>query len=48
MVVGIFKKRILLPENILELEDYEMILMHEIVHIKNKDIECKFILLLIN
>ncbi len=48
MVVGIFKKRILLPENILELEDYEMILMHEIVHIKNKDIECKFILLLVN
>lgn len=48
MVVGIFKKRILLPENISETEDYEMILMHEIVHIKNKDIECKFILLLIN
>ena len=48
MVVGIFKKRILLPENILEIEDYELILMHEIVHIKNKDIECKFILLLIN
>lgn len=48
MVVGIFKKRILLPENISEIEDYEMILMHEIVHIKNRDIECKFILLLIN
>lgn len=48
MVVGIFKKRIMLPENILKIENYEMILMHEIVHIKNKDIECKFILLLIN
>lgn len=48
MVVGIFKKRILLPENILKFENYEMILMHEIIHIKNKDIECKFILLLIN
>ena len=48
MVVGIFKKKIVLPVNIVELENYEMILMHEIVHIKNKDIECKFILLLIN
>ena len=48
MVVGIFKKKIMLPENILKIENYEMILMHEIVHIKNKDIECKFILLLIN
>lgn len=48
MVVGIFKKRIILPQNILETQDYEMILMHEIVHIKNRDIECKFVLLLIN
>lgn len=48
MVVGIFKKRIILPQNILETQDYEMILMHEIIHIKNRDIECKFVLLLIN
>ena len=48
MVVGIFKKKIMLPENILKIENYEMILVHEIVHIKNKDIECKFVLLLIN
>ena len=48
MVIGIFKKRIILPLNIREVENYEMILMHEIVHIKSKDIECKFILLLIN
>ena len=48
MVVGIFMKRIILPQNILEIQDYEMILMHEIIHIKNRDIECKFVLLLIN
>lgn len=48
MVVGIFKKKIILPQNILETQDYEMILMHEIIHIKNRDIECKFVLLLIN
>lgn len=48
MVVGIFKKRIILPQKILEIQDYEMILMHEIIHIKNRDIECKFVLLLIN
>lgn len=45
MVVGLFKKTIILPSDITSIENYDMVLNHEIVHIKNKDIECKFLLL---
>ena len=45
MVVGLFKKTIILPSNITSIDNYDMVLKHEIVHIKNKDIECKFLLL---
>ena len=45
MVVGLFKKTIILPSDITSIENYDMVLKHEIVHIKNKDIECKFLLL---
>ena len=45
MVVGLFKKIIILPSNITSIDNYDMVLKHEIVHIKNKDIECKFLLL---
>ena len=45
MVVGLFKKTIILPSDITSIENYDMVLKHEIIHIKNKDIECKFLLL---
>lgn len=48
MTIGIFKKKIILPVQILENNEYEVILKHELFHIKNKDIEYKFLLLLLN
>ena len=45
MVVGLFKKTIILPSDITSIENYDMVLKHEIIHIKNKDIGCKFLLL---
>ena len=36
MVVGLFKKTIILPSDITSIENYDMVLKHEIIHIKNK------------
>lgn len=48
MTVGIFNKKIILSKEILEENEYEFILKHELFHIKNKDIEYKFLLLILN
>lgn len=46
--IGILTKKIVIPDNNFEYKDYEYILRHEIFHIKNKDLEYKFFLILIN
>lgn len=48
MTIGLFKKRIILSDEVLEEKQYEIILKHELFHIKNKDIEYKFLLLVLN
>ncbi len=48
MTIGIFNKKIILSKEILENKEYELILKHELFHIKNKDIEYKFLLLILN
>lgn len=48
MTIGILRKKIILPTQILENNEYEVILKHELFHIKNKDIEYKFLLLLLD
>lgn len=48
MTIGLFKKRIILSDEVLEEKQYEIILKHELYHIKNKDIEYKFLLLILN
>ncbi len=46
--VGIFRKKIIFPVNKILIKDCKYMIKHEIFHIKNKDIEYKFILLLLN
>lgn len=48
MTIGLFNKKIILSNEILEEKQYEIILKHELFHIKNKDIEYKFLLLVLN
>lgn len=48
MTVGLFNKKIILSKEILDEKEYEFILKHELFHIKNKDIEYKFLLLILN
>lgn len=48
MTIGILNKKIILSKEILENREYELILKHELFHIKNKDIEYKFLLLILN
>ena len=48
MTIGILNKKIIIPKEVLNNEQYEMILRHELFHIKNKDIEYKFLLLVLN
>lgn len=48
MTVGLFNKKIILSKEVLEDKQYEIILKHELFHIKNKDIEYKFLLLVLN
>ncbi len=48
MTVGLFIKKIILSKDILKEEEYGFILKHELFHIKNKDIEYKFLLLILN
>lgn len=48
MTIGLFQKRIILSDEVLEEKQYEIILKHELFHIKNKDIEYKFLLLVLN
>lgn len=48
MTVGLFSKKIILSKEILKEKEYEFILKHELFHIKNKDIEYKFLLLILN
>ena len=48
MTIGILNKKIILSKEILENKEYELILKHELFHIKNKDIEYKFLLLVLN
>ena len=48
MTIGIFNKTIIISKEILEQKEYELILKHELFHIKNKDIEYKFLLLILN
>lgn len=48
MTIGLFKKKIIFSNEILEEKQYEIILKHELFHIKNKDIEYKFLLLVLN
>ena len=46
--IGIFKKSIIFPNEEIENKDFKFMLEHEIFHIQNKDIECKFLLLILN
>lgn len=48
ITVGFFKKKIIFSKEILNNREYELILKHELFHIKNKDIEYKFLLLILN
>lgn len=48
MTIGLFNKKIILSNEVLEENQYEIILKHELFHIKNKDIEYKFLLLVLN
>lgn len=48
MTIGLFRKRIILSSKMLDEKQYEIILKHELFHIKNKDIEYKFLLLVLN
>lgn len=48
MTIGFFNKKVILPKDIFNEENYEIILKHELYHIKNKDIEYKFLLLFLN
>lgn len=48
MTIGLLKKKIIFSNEILEEKQYEIILKHELFHIKNKDIEYKFLLLVLN
>lgn len=45
--IGILNKKIIIPE-IFDNKDFEYILKHEIFHVKNKDIEYKFMVLILN
>lgn len=48
MTIGLINKKIILPEEQISQNECEHILRHELFHIKNKDIEYKFLLLLLN
>lgn len=48
MAIGVFKSKIVLPSDVIIDDNYEAILKHELFHIKNKDIFCKLLLLLLN
>lgn len=48
MTIGAFKSKIVLPNDVIIDNNYEAILKHELFHIKNKDIFCKLLLLLLN
>jgi len=48
MTIGILSKKIIFPKQILENNEYEFIIKHELFHIKNKDIEYKFLLLVLS
>ena len=43
MVIGYFKKYVLLPEKEYSLDELEMILRHELTHIRNKDLWVKLL-----
>ncbi len=48
MTIGILSKKVIIPKENFNDEQYEMIIKHELFHIKNKDIEYKFLLLILN
>lgn len=48
MTIGLFHKKIIISKENLDEKQYEIIFRHELFHIKNKDIEYKFILLVLN
>ena len=45
-VIGLFNKELLLPNTAFSIEQLDMILKHELIHIKRKDILYKFIILI--
>ena len=46
--IGLFKKTIIFPDEEIDNNDFKYMIEHELFHIKNRDIECKFLLLLLN
>ena len=46
--IGLFKKTIIFPDEEIDNNDFKYMITHELFHIKNRDIECKFLLLLLN
>ena len=48
ITIGFLKKQIILPINNIDYNDYKYILKHEIFHIKNRDIEFKYLLFILN
>ncbi len=46
VVLGLFKKELLLPNINLDINKYNMIIRHELIHIKRNDILYKFIIIL--
>ena len=47
MTIGLFYKKIIFSKKVLKKKEYEFIIKHELFHIKNKDIEYKFLLLIL-
>lgn len=48
MLVGIIKPKIILPIKEISIEDLELILTHELIHFKRKDLITKLVLLFVN
>ncbi len=48
MLVGIIKPKIILPKKSISIDDLELILTHELIHFKRKDLITKLVLLFIN
>ncbi len=46
--IGLLKKTIIFPDEEIDNNDFKYMIAHELFHIKNRDIECKFLLLLLN